>query len=315
MEKVETIILAALLSILPSFAQRTEPVPFGDFEQWTRRHIKESGIIGGNIQTVYVIGPEETIEGNLPYDYSRTIWASSNAVARVAGITKTSVTVEPVQGADGLCARLSTRYANCRVAGIINISVLATGAIYWGRMLEPVTSVKDPFSFMDWGIPFTKRPSALLMDCQAELPNTGTLVRGTTFSHKEFPGEDPCQIVLLLQRRWEEADGSVHAQRVGTAGCRIEQSTDGWHKDFRIPVIYGDARKSASFRSYMDLSQTFYAVNSRGECMPIQEDGWADANAPVTHAILMISAGSCEAFVGALGNTLYVDNIRLEYDN
>lgn len=33
------------------------------------------------------------------------------------------------------------------------------------------------------------------------------------------------------------------------------------------------------------------------------------------HAPLMISAGSNEAFVGALGNTLCVDNIRLEYDH
>lgn len=314
MEKVETIIAALLLAATPAFAQRVETVPFGDFEQWTRREIKESGILGGNVRTVYVIGPEETIRGNIPYDYSRTIWASSNAYARVAGITKTSVTVEPAQGPDGLCARLTTRFAECKVAGVVNISVLATGSIYWGKMLEPVTGVKDPFSMMDWGIPFTGKPSALLLDIRTDLPNTGKLVRGTTFSHKEFPGEDPCQIVLLLQHRWEDADGNIHALRVGTAIRRIGQSTDGWVQNMRVPVVYGDARNWSGYRSYMDLSNTLYAVNSRGERKPILEEGWGHENTPVTHAILQVSAGSCSAFTGALGNTLYVDNIRLEYD-
>ncbi|MBR4740187.1 MAG: PCMD domain-containing protein [Bacteroidales bacterium] len=305
MEKVEAIIAALLLAASPAFAQRVEPVPFGDFEQWTRREIKESGILGGNVRTIYVIGPEETIVGNKVYDYSRTIWASSNAYARVAGITKTSVTVEPAQGPDGLCARLTTRFAECKVAGVVNISVLATGSIYWGRMLEPVTGVKDPFSMMDWGIPFTGKPSALLLDISAQLPNTGKLVRGTTFSHKEFPGEDPCQILLLLQHRWEDADGNIHALRVGTAIRRIGQSTDGWVQNMRVPVVFGD---------YTPLPNTLYAVNSRGERKPILEEGRADENTPVTHAILQISAGSCGAFTGALGNTLDVDNIRLEYD-
>ena len=122
---------------------------------------------------------------------------------------------------------------------------------------------------------------------------------------RRFPGEDPCQIMLLLQHRWEDADGNIHALRVGTAIRRIGNSTDGWVKDMRIPVVYGE---------HVNLSDTLYAVNSRGERKPILEEGCADEKAPVTHAILQISAGSCGAFTGALGNTLYVDNIRLEYD-
>ena len=313
MEKMETIIAAALLAILPAHAQRVETVPFGDFEHWTRRVVKESAIVGGEEKTLYVVGPEETIRGNRTYDYKRTIWASSNAYARVAGITKTSVTVEPETGPYGTCARLSTCYASCRVAGLVNISVLATGCLYWGKMLEPVTGVKDPYAFMDWGIPFTERPSALLLDCRAELPNTGILTRGTTFSHKEFPGDDPCQIMLLLQHRWEDAQGNIHALRVGTAFRRIGQSTEGWVSGLRVPVIYGDARKSVQYRDYMGLTNTLYALNSRGERKPILEDGWADENTPVTHAVLQIMAGSRGAFVGALGNTLYIDNVRLEY--
>ena len=208
MEKIQIAIALLLMTLLPAGAQKREPVPYGDFEHWAVRHIKESAILGGNIRTLYVVGPDATIDQNEPYDYSATIWASSNAYARVMGITKTSVTMEPDKGPTGTCARLTTRFASCKVAGLVEIKVLATGALYWGKMLEPITGVQDPYSFMDWGIPFTKRPSALVLDTRAELPNTGTLVRGTTFSTKEFPGKDPCQIMLLLQNRWEDEDGN-----------------------------------------------------------------------------------------------------------
>ena len=318
MEKIQVVVLLFIAAMFQAYAQRTELVPMGDFEHWTTRHIKESAILGGNVRTIYVVGPDETIEGNKVYDYSRTIWASSNAYARVSGVTKTSLTVEPDNGPTGRCARLDTRFAECKVAGLVEIRVLASGSLYWGKMLEPITGVKNPYAFMDWGIPFTKRPSALVLDEKAELPNTGILVRGTTFSTKEFPGEDPCQIMLLLQQRWEDEDGNIHALRVGTAFRRISKSTNGWVKDLRIPVIYGDARKDPGFRDYMGLQQgrmTLYTVNSKGKKKPIIEEGWAEPDAPVTHAILQITAGSRGAFIGALGNTLWVDNIRLEYPN
>ena len=316
MEKIEVTLLLLVAALFPAFAQRTEPVQYGDFEHWTVRHIKESAILGGSVKTLYVVGPDETIDGNKVYDYSRTIWASSNAYARVSGITKTSVTAEPDNGPTGRCARLSTRFADCKVAGLVEIKVLATGALYWGRMLEPVTGVKNPYAFMDWGIPFTKRPSALVLDVKAEMPDTGVLVRGTTFSQKEFPGDDPCQLMLILQQRWEDEDGNIHALRVGTGFRRIAKSTAGWIVDFRVPVIYGDARQDAGYRDYMGLlqgSRTLYAVNSRGQRKPILEEGWAEPGAAVTHAVLQITAGSRGAFTGALGNTLWVDNVRLEY--
>ena len=316
MEKVEITVLLLLCCLLPVKAQRVEKVPFGNFEHWTVRHIQESSILGGEVKTLYVVGPDETIDRNAPYDYSKTVWASSNAYARVSGITKTSVTVEPDNGPDGKCAKLTTRFASCKVAGLVEINVLATGALYWGKMLEPVTGVRNPYAFMDWGIPFTKRPSALLLDYKAELPATGTLTKGTTFSQQTFPGKDPCQVVLLLQHRWEDADGTVHAKRVGTAVLRIDASTGGWRTAARIPVIYGDASKQAGYKSYMGLLQgdaKLYALNSRGQKKPIPEEGWADADTPVTHAVLQIMAGSHGAFIGEPGNTLWVDNVRLEY--
>ena len=317
MGKVKIIIPLLLAFCLPLEAQRVVTVPFGDFERWTTRHIKESAILGGEIKTIYILGPQETIDGNKVYDYSRTPWASSNAYAKVSGVTKTSLSVEPDNGPSGKCAKLSTVYASCKVAGLVEIQVLATGSLYWGKMYEPITGVKNPYANMDWGISFTDHPSAVILDYKAFLPATGKVVKGTTFRKTEIPGDDPCQVMFLLQRRWEDADGNIHALRVGTAFLRVASSTADWVKDRKISVWYGDARKMPGYKPYMGLisgERTLYAANSKGKLVPIKEEGWADGNEGCTHAVLHISSGSCGGFTGALGNTFWVDNLRLEYD-
>ena len=307
-----------LLLMLPLLvmAQRYERVPFGDFEQWTVRYVTESQIIGGQEKALYVVGPTDTIRGNEVYDYKNTIWSSSNAFAKVAGVVKTSTNVTPDDGPTGQCAKLATQFALCKVLGLVNVKVLAAGSIYWGKMLEPVTGVSDPYAFMDWGIPFTKRPKALVLNYKAVIPNTGKLVKGTTFRTIEFDGNDPAEILFILQYRWEDEKGNIHAKRVGTAICHLERSSEGWIRDFRIPVIYGDARQSKGYQPFMDLIsgyKTMYALNAKGKKKAIQEEGWAEAESPVTHAIMMITSGSQGAFIGALDNVLWVDEVRLEY--
>lgn len=305
-----------LLLCLISSAQKVEKVPFGDFENWTVRHIEESAILGGQTKTLYNPGPSQTIDANAPYDYANTIWASSNAYAVVAGVTKTSCSVSPDKGPSGRCAKLETVFASCKVAGLVNIKVLASGSLYWGKMLEPVTGVSDPYAFMDWGIPFTRKPSALLLDYKSVIPASGRLVKGTTFRTSYYDGEDPAQVFLILQHRWEDKDGRIHAKRVGTAWLMISSTTAEWITDQRIPVIYGDARKSASYKPYMALldgDSSLYSVNSKGKTKPIIEE-WGTASDTVTHAVLMVSSGSRGAFKGELGNILWVDNIRLEYE-
>ena len=99
MEKIQ-IILLLLASVLPLSAQRVETLPFGDFEHWTVRHIKESAVIGGQTQTLYVLGPDEVIDGNRPYDYSRTPWAPegtpcTHAVLQIASGSRNGFTGEP----------------------------------------------------------------------------------------------------------------------------------------------------------------------------------------------------------------------------
>ena len=87
MEKVEMTLLLLLLGAGALFAQRVETVPFGDFEQWTIREVRESDVVGGKVKTLYDVGPR-----------GKTPWASSNAVAKLAGVTKTSLSSEPDEG-------------------------------------------------------------------------------------------------------------------------------------------------------------------------------------------------------------------------
>lgn len=315
MAKIQVTIVC-LLACLTAWGQRYEKVPFGDFEQWAVRYITESKVIGGKEKTVYMVGPSDTIHGNVAYSYDKTIWSSSNVYAKVMGVTKTSTNVMPDYGPTGKCAKLVSQMASCKVAGLINIKVLATGSIFWGETQEPVSNISNPYAVMSWGIPFTKRPKALLFHYKAKIPNTGKLIKSTTFRSSEFEGYDPFEVVLILQNRWEDAEGNIHAKRVGTAMCRIERSSSGWVMDFRVPVIYGDARKNKDFKPYMDLISGYknmYAFNSRGKKILILEEGWADSNCPVTHAIMWFSSGSSGAFIGALDNVLWVDEIRLEY--
>lgn len=315
MEKVQVTLLALLMS-LTAFGQRYEKVPFGDFEQWAVRYVTESQVIGGQEKTVYMVGPTDTILGNVVYDYKKTIWSSSNAFAKVMGVVKTSTNVTPEQGPTGKCAKLVTQMASCKVAGLVNIKVLAGGCVFWGVTQEPVSSISNPYAVMTWGIPFTKRPKALVFNYKAKIPNTGKLIRSTTFRESEFDGYDAAEAVFILQNRWEDADGNIHAKRVGTAMCRIEKTTEGWVMDYRLPVIYGDARKSKDYQPFMDLItgyKNMYAFNSKGKKKLIQEEEWADADCPVTHAIMWFGSGSCGAFIGALDNVLWVDEVRLEY--
>ena len=305
-------ILLILATNIAAYSQTYKKVQYGDFENWTVRDIEESSIIGGQTKRIYAIGPRDTIRENKALNI-KSIWASSNTYAKVAGITKTSNTVYPEKRGNGYCAKLTTEYAECKVIGIINVKVLVSGTIYWGKAHEPINSADNPYSKMKWGVPFTNKPKALLLDYKSAMPNKGTITTCKTMSSSSKAGNDEQEIMLILQNRWEDEKGNVYAKRVGTAIYHVTNQTKDWVNGFRIPVIYGDATKSPDYKSYMNLRNKYYTINSKGKNVMIQEVGWGDEDTPVTHAIMYISASCQEAFSGTVGNTIWVDNIKLEY--
>ena len=56
-----------------------------------------------------------------------------------------------------------------------------------------------------------------------------------------------------------------------------------------------------------------WAKNSKGKMMPVKEIGWATANESPTHMVLQFDYSHGGAYIGSVGNTLWVDNVRVEY--
>lgn len=299
-------------------AERVEPLPFGDMERWVTRNITESIVLGGNRKTVYAIGPEVTIEGNKAYVPAKgNPWATSNVYAKVCGIVKASNMVSPGKRPDGgRCAVLSTDMEHCKVIGVIDVEIVVSGSIFLGQMIEPIRSTSNPYSKMEMGIPFTGRPSFLQFDYSLHNPGTGILTEATGRKPRTRPGHDSAEVFIFLQHRWEDAKGNIYATRVATGRERYRESTDGWVKGHRLPIHYGDISGQPFYRPYMGLipqERSYYARNSKGKMVPVQETGWAPEGASVTHMLVMASSGCGAAYTGTVGMEFSVDNFALVY--
>lgn len=305
-------------AVVPASGQKTVNLAFGNFDQWAVREIKESGVIGGNVRYLYEIAPNDTIKGDIPYRRNpKSPWGTSNVLAKVSGITKCSATVFPEQRGSGRCARLDTKLETVKVLGIINISVLASGSVFLGDVVEPIKDTKNPMAKLNHGVPFTDKPKALVFDYKYRTDGSKSRIKATGFSsQKTVPGQDYADVILLLQKRWEDADGNVYAKRVGTANERIGTNTADWVNGHTIPVHYGDITDDQAFTPQMGLvpdDRAYYCRNSKGKMVPIRETGWASEDEQPTHMILQMSSSYDGAYVGTVGNSLWVDNVKLQY--
>lgn len=297
-------------------AETFEPFKYGDFNSWITRTISESKVLGGKTKTLYEIGPESTITGNKAYTpKGGSPWATSNVYAKVVGISKGSNAVFPdVRSGSDKCVKLTTIMEHCKAIGLINIDVLVTGSIFLGQLFEPITSTSDPYSKMEMGVPFTRRPKALQFDYKMLMPSSNTRTYSSGFGKKKtYQGHDKAEVIILLQRRWEDADGNLYAARVGTGRQFFETTTSDWINGHRIPIKYGDISNSPDAKGLINGSHSYYARNSKGKMVPVQEVKWDDANATPTHMIVMASTGSGTAYIGTIGLTLWVDNMGLVF--
>ena len=273
----------------------------GNFEHWTSQTIKESRIIGG--KTVNLM--------NIGYP-----WASSNVWAKVSGVTKTNVSVyKDSHPGHGSCVKLYTHIVEAKVLGIINIKVLAAGSIYLGNTIQPIRDTKNPMSKLNAGVKFNKRPQAIIFDYKTHIvPGNRIRQNGITRGSK-VAGQDMADCVLYLQKRWEDANGNIFAKRVGTMVKRFSHSTD-WQNNARFTIHYGDIRHQSFYNEAWGLTtgeNTKYARNSKGAMVPVKEVGWAAANETPTPIVLQFDSSHGGAYIGTVGNTLWVDNVRLAY--
>ena len=200
--------------------------------------------------------------------------------------------------------------------GIVNIKVLAAGSIYLGQTQEPITNTKNPMSKLNAGVKFTKRPTALVFDYKVKLSGKPNRVKQTGFGKPStVAGKDMPDVILYLQKRWEDAHGNIYAKRVGTMVRRFISNTD-WVNNARFPIYYGDITKLKIYNSAWALTSgenTKYAKNSKGKMVPVKEVGWGNANDTPTHLVLQFDSSHGGAYIGSVGNTLWVDNVRLAY--
>ena len=307
----------AIILALPAHGLRLEPIPFGDFSHWKSRGITESKLIGGNRKTVYEIAPDGNVEGNIPYiNEGGSPWATSNVYAKVAGVVKASNTVSPAVVNGDRCAKMEAKMEEVKVLGIVNMDVMVAGTVFLGQVYEPITSPKGPFSKMEMGMPYTKRPKALVFDYKVDMPAENTRIKSTGFSPKKtLEGRDNAEVYVLLQKRWEDEKGNIYAQRVGTGRERYAKSIP-WTKQHVLPIHYGDISKESFFKPWMGLlngDKAYYAKNSKGKLVPVEEVEWAPADATPTHVLVMLSSSCGTPFVGTEGLTLYVDNVAFGF--
>ena len=290
---------------------------YGAFDSWSARQVKESGIIGGKTAELYEFyGDGEITQTREPYVApDGYLWRTNNVLAVVAGVTKTSNTVYPEPRGDGYCARLETHIESVKVLGMINMDVTCQGAMFIGALEEPIKDTKAPMTKVLYGVPFEGRPTALVFDYKADVGHE--TVRGTGFSPLKNMGYPDYPIVyMVLQKRWEDEDGEVHALRVGSAIKRIDENVTEWKDSSRMEVVYGDITGEPFYEEYMGLKNdpetAFYCINSKGKKVMVQEDGWTEADAEPNYLILTFLASSNPPFYGGVGNILWIDNVRIE---
>ena len=297
-------------------SENVVPFAYGDMDNWIVCEIHESGIIGGNTKWLYELGPSDTIVGNTAFrNMGGSPWATSNVMAKVAGVVKTNTSVFPEKRGDGMCARMETRYESVKVFGLVDIEVIAAGSVFLGTVHEPIKGTKNPQAMLQSGVPFSKKPKALRFDYKVKAAPEKNRVRSTGFSRKStVAGQDSLAVILLLQKRWEDEEGNVYSKRVGTMVQRYTESTPDWVNDATYPILYGNITSKPEYKPYMRIQvEERYTLNSKGKSVPIQEVGWAEPGEAPTHMVLQFTSSHGGAYIGSPGNTFWIDNVELIY--
>ena len=278
-------------------SENVVPFAYGDMDNWIVREIHESGIIGGNTKWLYELGPSDTIVGNTAFrNMGGSPWATSNVMAKVAGVVKTNTSVFPEKRGDGMCARMETRYESVKVFGLVDIEVIAAGSVFLGTVHEPIKGTKNPQAMLQSGVPFSKKPKALRFDYKVKAAPEKNRVRSTGFSRKE------------------DEEGNVYSKRVGTMVQRYTESTPDWVNDATYPILYGNITSKPEYKPYMRIQvEERYTLNSKGKSVPIQEVGWAEPGEAPTHMVLQFTSSHGGAYIGSPGNTFWIDNVELIY--
>lgn len=207
-----------------------------------------------------------------------TIWDTANPGLALVGGANT--TPEDLGDGDFAAKMLSVR-APLLVR-------MAAATLYTGSFTDGFPNPSDPRSNIDFGTPFTARPSAFRVDYRY-LPGDEYL----DADGNPLPGGDQADLYVLLELR--EGD---QIARVGTGWLRTGDTVADW-STVEVPIKYG--RLSASDPEFE------YANIRPGET-------WAEPDARPTHITVVFSSSALgDFFTGAIGSELWVNNFELLY--
>ena len=313
--------LAGLFCVCTSLSGQEDIVArineYGKFDRWCMREIKESGLIGGKTKYLYEFyGNQDTlVTGRTPYDSPQDYpWRTNNVLAIVAGVVKTNNTVFPEPRDGGYCARIETHIEEVKALGVVNMDVVCQGAFLVGALPEPIKDTKSPMAKVLYGVPFSGFPKAVRFDYKSDVGHE--IIRGTGFSKlKPMNRPDSAEVTFVLQKRWEDEDGRVHALRVATGIERFSESVPQWVNGHELNLHYGDITSEPFYEEYMGLKTdpetAYHTLNSKGQNVVVEEDGWAEPGTEPNFMMLHFIASCGKAFYGGVGNTLWIDNVEI----
>lgn len=307
-------------SVFSSFLvaeRREELLPYGNMDQWGVRYIDESKLIGGQTKLLYTVGGQDTIRENTPYVPAEdNPWACSNTYAKCIVEAAVNGSVEPEKRGSGYCCKLMNKLTHI---SLCDIYAIATGSIYLGENLEPLglAAKTKPYSAIDFGVPFTKHPVALAFDYRVTIDNSTDSLLSTEKNNKPMmiEGRDSAGVVLYLQYRWEDPQtGKIYARRVGTASEMYAHTVREWVNNHEIPIRWGTILPDDQCTAYESLNTLpMMSRNSKGKMVRVEEVGYS-LDEP-THIVLQFASSWGEVFQANEKNILWIDNIRLVYED
>lgn len=288
---------------------------YASLDNWYSRKLKESSLLSGKVIELYGVGKVNTSADftDMKLKDNSSPWATTNIYAKMV-LDVGNTRVIPEKRGDGYCARLETKIRKDNIAGF-KVDVLLAGTLFLGETAEPVKGMKDPEKNASQGIPFTGMPKAVKFDYKYHIGKSRVVA---TTNVKPVAGEDRADFSIILQKRWEDAEGNVFATRIGGNRLFFTGTVNQWVNGATYPVYYGDVTKlpqyDAKTMGLIPSVGNVYVKNSKGVLVPLVETGWGKPGEKPTH-IIMYFTSSYEGmkYTGSTESVFWVDNIELVY--
>lgn len=209
-----------------------------------------------------------------------TVWDTANRGVAIAGDANT---VREDLGNGDFAVKMTSVAAPLVVR-------MAAATLFTGKFTSGFPSVTNPRSNIDFGTPFSGRPTAFKIDYRYIPGASYEDANGNTLS-----GSDQCDMYILLQQR----DGDV-VQRIGTGWFRNATAEPSW-TTIEVPIKY---------RQLTADDPEFEYANIRTD----EGEVWGNPQATPTHIVVVFSSSALgDSFTGAIGSELWLNNLELIY--